>query len=313
MIFDARHRFLKRSGKYFQRILVPFLLFTLVSGALMCVCLPAFAQSVTRKSPEQIKADLDRILADPEFQTTTETHDDSAYTRFLKWLSEEWGKFLKWLGGLFKFRMGTGSVGGGGLQWIFIILFGLLAAWLIYKLTKAYLANRKEKAQAEHTVFDFDELVEPIEREPDVWLRQAQEFADAGDYRKALRAVYVAVLMGLDQAQIIGFARARTNGEYARTLRRKNLPVLHDILRPLTDLFEPRWYSDEPTTESDYQDSRKAYKQMKEAIAALSPTLADSSDSGKPTPPVQSERGGKTGPDRPGREKTGQTAPEGAA
>jgi len=80
----------------------------------------------------------------------------------------------------------------------------------------------------------------------DEWLRIAREKAANGDYRLALRALFLAGLAGLGERNLVSLARHKSNLEYERELARKsrNDPELtHPFHENVTD-FERVWYGD---------------------------------------------------------------------
>ena len=221
-------------------------------------------------NPARIKVDLDRILSRPEF--LPETQGEGPFTRVLRWIGEHWDRFWKWLRDLFP-SMGGIAAGGGGkvLLWIFIVLFVVLGAWLLAKLIRSYLdyrAGRQPQALRPNAAYDIDDPAMEGVTDPDVWLQQAQRYAADGDYRRAFRAVFLAVLMHLDRAGAIEYDRARTNGDYLRTLRSKGLGPLYEVIRPLAAEFDSRWYGSRTTGENDYRRCREMYDRVRQLSAA---------------------------------------------
>src|SRR5205807_7288038 len=115
--------------------------------------------------------------------------------------------------------------------------------------------------------------------EPDVWLTQAESFAGDNDFRRAFRAVFLAILLQLDQAGVIEFDRSRTNGDYLRLLRSRQLTALFEALRPLVLEFDVRWYGNKPTSEADYRRCLTEYGRIRELLVphpadAAQPTVS---------------------------------------
>ncbi len=231
--------------------------------------------SSPRASAAQIKANLSRILADPEFQTARPA--ESVMNKLLRAIVERWDKFLEWFNRLFHIS----AIGGGsaGLQWVFIALFIALGAWLLAGLIRSYVNNRAPKAPARRTTYDLDEADATDVAEPDVWLEQAQVYAKNMDYRRAYRAVFMAILLRLDRGGFIEYTRARTNGDYVRALRLQKLDSLHALLQTLSGEFDARWYGDRATDADDYRACRVVYDQ----IAQQTPLAASSGRVGSQT------------------------------
>ena len=84
--------------------------------------------------------------------------------------------------------------------------------------------------------------------------READDLARAGKAREAVRTLYLAVLALLHRSSLIRFERTRTNGEYVRQLRSKEL--LHAPFAGMTNLFEVKWYSESACEPDDYATCR---------------------------------------------------------
>ncbi len=76
------------------------------------------------------------------------------------------------------------------------------------------------------------------------WLRLAQEKMDAGDYRLAMRALFLATLAHLGDQRLIAIAQSKSNGDYIRELgfrareRERLRTLFHDSVRA----FDRAWY-----------------------------------------------------------------------
>lgn len=248
----------------------------------------AGAANGTSPPPPQLKADLNRILAGREFQP--QTSEKSQLTDLIAQARRRWERLLEWWSKLFRLS----GVKGGSTLLIYILLAFILSGllWVVYRMFRDW-SPREHAAQPRRLVSKKDEALAEIERNPDTWLTQAEEWATQSDYRRAYRAVFLALLLQLDRAGALSYDRARTNGEYLRHLQQTRALPLYDALVPLAAAFETRWYGDTPTTPQDYQAIREAYKRL--------PLLAVSTTSSPATPDTRSPnvspstQGGKAG------------------
>ncbi|HZT41710.1 MAG TPA: DUF4129 domain-containing protein [Chthonomonadaceae bacterium] len=242
----------------------PFSLFPFPLLLLLFLLVPGGRTAAQPPPPAQVKADLGRILSGAEFRPVTVT--ESPLDRAVRWMRDRWNAFKDWLGRILRQLFGSVSLAGGGegLMWVFVGLFIVLAAWLLARLLRGAWERRERKPKKISRAYDLDEAGVETVTEPDEWMQQAQRYAAEGDYRRAFRAVFLAILAHLNRAGAIEYDRSRTNGDYLRMLRGKGLRALYDALRPLTVEFDIRWYGNRATAEEDYQRCRRAYEQVKQ-------------------------------------------------
>ncbi len=215
--------------------------------------------------PVKVRTDLKEILARSEFQTA-DNGENNPLREAIKFLQREWDTFVEWFKKLFDFASQYGTLG----QTVVYIIVGLIlvgAAWLLAKILRQYFQNRALNSVSEHTVFDIDEPEDQISHDSNVWLTDAEGMANQNDYRRAYRAVFVALLMHFEAAEILAFERGRTNGEYYNAVRTKTPKAASDSFRHFVLGFDHRWYGSEPTTESDYRQALKFYADIEQALA----------------------------------------------
>jgi hypothetical protein len=89
-----------------------------------------------------------------------------------------------------------------------------------------------------------DENVQAAQLPADGWLALAHEQMARGDWRLALRALYLGSLARLGSEGLLTLARFKTNQDYERELRRRalNRTALHGWFRGRRHEFEAVWY-----------------------------------------------------------------------
>ena len=184
----------------------------------------------------------------------------------LRWLQERWRAFERWLERLFRFAGPAGAAAGSVFSKAFAAIFILLGGWLIAWLIRNFWIQRQRRMAQQRTAFDEAEDEEAMITEPNAWMQQAEDFASSQDYRRAFRAVFLAILLLLDQAEIVEFDRARTDGDYLRLVRRKNLNSLYHLLSPLVLEFDRRWYGRSETGPGDYRRIQQEFARVRELI-----------------------------------------------
>ncbi|NWF69311.1 MAG: DUF4129 domain-containing protein [Chloroflexi bacterium] len=84
----------------------------------------------------------------------------------------------------------------------------------------------------------------PLDGEEPVTAAQAHDLAalaeNAGDYRTALRYVYLACLLALDERGVLRYDPALTNREHLRQVMQQ--PTLYEPLRVIVQTFDQVWY-----------------------------------------------------------------------
>ncbi len=232
----------------------PLLLLSLALLAAFGAAPPVVAQLEEPERVQRIQGHLRQILADPEFQW--KKPEPTLLERAGKWIGERLEQLFDALGRLFRFSPAPGSGAGERFFWVvYALLVGvliLLLAWLLTRIARRLSERRADAAPRKRPTVS-SQVVEPeetVEADPQSWLETARQYAESGDYRRAYRAVFLAILIRLDRAGAIHFDRARTNGEYLRALRSR--PSLLALFRPLARDFDARWYGSAPVTEQDY-------------------------------------------------------------
>jgi len=90
---------------------------------------------------------------------------------------------------------------------------------------------------------DVTSSVEAVDR--------AQQLVTMRDYRAAVRYLFLAALLALDERRLLRFDPALTNRELLRDTRSN--PALSEALTPVTVAFDRVWYGSEALTQSDYE------------------------------------------------------------
>jgi hypothetical protein len=80
--------------------------------------------------------------------------------------------------------------------------------------------------------------------------QKAQALSGSGDYRHALRYLYLSALLLLDERGLLRYNRAQTNREYLRQVRSR--PELAGHLKEVVETFDRVWYGFQPIDEASY-------------------------------------------------------------
>lgn len=141
-----------------------------------------------------------------------------------------------------------------------LLLLGstVLLASLLWRSRKRAAVAEATPLAAIHAPDVSDESVTADILPDEEWLRLAEQFRAAREYRKSARAYYLALLACLDRRGLITLQRAKTNADYLRELRRRTVGHLFDEspFRQASRLFEAGWYGDHPVTSETLESLR---------------------------------------------------------
>jgi hypothetical protein len=180
--------------------------------------------------------------------------------RFFKWLVERIGDALatvfdwlaKWLfrdpGPDAAARTGAGDISRSAVYALGLGAAALLAVLLVRVLrrTEGRTASVAPAPPSLTRGGQPDALAQPAE----AWARLADRFARTGEWRLALRAAFLELLVLLHERGAIRYERERTNGEYADALA--GSPA-GPPFRRLVTAFDEAWYGNRPFGEDAYR------------------------------------------------------------
>ncbi len=98
-----------------------------------------------------------------------------------------------------------------------------------------------------------DDRVEADELPANRWLTLAKEMVEKGDFRLALRAIFLAILAHLAKHEMITIAKHKSNRDYERELYRRahHQQSLLDIFSRNVSVFDRSWYGKHDVTKED--------------------------------------------------------------
>ncbi len=206
------------------------------------------SEKVAYVGGEERKAEMREILSRREFAGS----DSSIIDLVSSWIKRA-------LGGLF--GSGLDAIPSSKAVSVTLAVIVLGAFLVILALVLARLGFGMSSTFEEET---SDLYAGP--NSPRLALDDAAKAASDGDFRSAIRLVYLAVLLRLDEREMIRFDRTGTNWEYLATLRKR--PAIYTVLRPATTLFDRKWYGHESAISSDYETLLDTYGKVESAEVA---------------------------------------------
>jgi Domain of unknown function (DUF4129) len=218
-------------------------------------------------------------------ELTPEEPEDPTENRLLRWIRKQvkslgtfidrnLSSFFDAIGRLIQ-RIFSGfnppnlPTGNSTVDWktgLNILLYALLGAgiialgWLLYSRWR----NRKpQPVAAEPTALTGtpDLQAEEISADQlpeDGWLDLAAEMAAKGEWRLALRALYLASLAHLAQREFVRLAPSKSNHDYHVELRRRARahPAVQEAFAETATTFDRVWYGNHPADQSLFETAR---------------------------------------------------------
>lgn len=219
-------------------------------------------------SPTDLDHALDHVIQErkyawrmPRENTDQGPEKEGIIQRFFSAVGDklqEWARaFFNWLGRVWRKLFGGSSSflpdsGGGWITLLEILLYGLAivaAGALIYLIFRA-IQNRGRRSDPV--------AAEPIRPAPDLagedvgaeelpedgWIKLARELLARGEFRLAVRALYLSSLAHLAERNLISLARFKSNRDYERELCRRghSFPELLSLFGDNVSVFDGIWY-----------------------------------------------------------------------
>jgi uncharacterized protein DUF4129 len=188
---------------------------------------------------------LKEILARPEFQW-----QEPPPLEMPGWLV----KIFDWLEQLTNRALNaTLSYGRVPLIVIAVLLF-LLSLFFIFR---GLSHNLVREAQLATEGSEADEMLTSKRA-----LKRAESLSMQGDYRNAIRYLYLSSLLVLDEQGVMRYDRSRTNREYLRSVSSR--PELANPLRDVIEVFDRVWYGFEAIDENTYKSYVEHVEELRE-------------------------------------------------
>lgn len=174
------------------------------------------------------------IFGRPEFRRTP-----SWWDRFTSWLGDVFGHLsFSWLGPVGQF-----------LLWILLVVAVLALAWRLRRALRGRTWRRKRTSEADEVVpIDLDSITDPTA------LRAAVSgFEEERDYKQAILFRYRELVVALMAARAVSTEPGRTTGELRLDVA-ASTPAAARAFATATDIFEVAWFSDHPSTPSEFHE-----------------------------------------------------------
>jgi hypothetical protein len=213
--------------------------------------------------PDGAMANVQGILARDEFQPIRKTKTPLAYLSewLLAWLEKILDRLPWQARTIVDVTDPWSNLWVQGVLWVGTLL--LLVRGVISLVRRLHrLPTKAEDA----TRIILGEPVAP-DLDADDLLAHAQTAAEAGDWRQAVRKVYIALLYELDRQKVLSLNPAWTNREYLSAVRTQ--AYLYPAMHELTDCFDRLWYGQHQGSQKDYERCLLRYQEARAALAKV--------------------------------------------
>lgn len=199
--------------------------------------------------PADAQARLEELLSRPPF-ADPEPADLSWLERFFEWL----GEFLDQFAGP---AVDAGGASSGIMGWLLVgACFVILAGVLFYLVAKTRLTLTRE-AELEQSDDPETNLTANIA------LQQAGSLAQGGDYRTAVRYLYLSSLLWLEEHGMLRYDRSLTNFEYLASLSER--PEIRARLVPIVNTFDQVWYGHADLDDESFRRYQQQVQELRQS------------------------------------------------
>lgn len=191
------------------------------------------------------------ILARPEFQWAGQQPNPVD-----EWFQKLWNRFTAWLDHLLGSRKFGNAIGQGTWNLLAILAAVLMISILLYAF-RGVLFDLVLDARAggDGEAADEDLTAESA-------FARAQGLSRGGDYRSAVRYLYLSSLLILDERGLLRYDRAKTNREYLHSV--SGSPELSRPLHEVIEVFDNVWYGYHELDEEGFAHYSNRVEELKE-------------------------------------------------
>jgi Domain of unknown function (DUF4129) len=235
-------------------------------------------------SARELDASVEKVLEQREYAWRLPRHHDDSKPGFLENIfapvRRGFRAVVRWigefLGRLFRSDQSTSSDKPSpypAVRWSFIVLIAVLAVAVSFAIVR--LTRRRDRGgdmghgQIPRAIQLDDDRVSAADLPEEQWIAMASEFLAAGDYRRALRAFYLANLSWLGRRDLLTIAPFKSNRDYRRELRRRApSEPLQEAFSDNISAFERTWYGVHAADAEQVNEFERTFQRMKGYVEA---------------------------------------------
>ncbi len=210
------------------------------------------------------------ILNRPAYQPEQETAIGGFVKRILRKVRGFVAEILSSLGRLIEKVLGSGSSNG----WVSKLVLLLVAGGALFAGARMIRRVRVPKSKRKKTRTVLGEEIAADGTSHDL-AEAGLAAARAGDFRTAIRKLYVSLLYELFERNLIELDEGATNHEYLKKVSRFSTVV--GPMRYLTERFDYVWYGMFPSSEADFAAYLESYEKAMQGAKTVGEQPASSS------------------------------------
>lgn len=191
------------------------------------------------------------VLARSEFQPAPEPPPSP----LAEWLRA----FNRWLDRLLARLMAAEQTGALGIDWMVLIVGGLALAGVAFFFWRNVRAHVVREAALAQDAANSNGLSASNAA------RQARLLAATANYREAIRFMYLAALLTLDERGVLRYDKALTNREVLRRAAQSGEADLAQAMSPVVETFDRVWYGYAPVDDETYHSYAQHIQQITDA------------------------------------------------
>jgi len=214
----------------------------------------AIISSAPLPPPEVIRQTAEKILKGSDYHIEAVQYDLSLMERVLKFIGNLFRPLIKLFQGFFDVSPVLG--------WVVIVVLAFVLVALIVHIIYAFKTALQSRMKPSDLAMQEEGMVD----KPALWEERADKAAAASDYISALRFLFRAGLLRLEEAYDRTFKRAATNREYLR--RFKQTPAF-EPLSLFVEVIDTKWYGGNVCMSDDYQKGKDAHSSIRRIAMEL--------------------------------------------
>jgi hypothetical protein len=214
----------------------------------------------------QARQKLTTVLSDRAFHAAEPNLVQKQAARVQSWIGEQVRRLFQPLTRTRTPTVAPGAPGAGPLARFLSLLGSPALLILIALLIATLLVALRLRQGRKRAKWAADEGATPP-RTATEWRQQADTLAARGEYRAAVRALFLGTLTELDERRLVPFDPALTDREYLREVQRQQSWLI-EPLRPFVRLVEAIVYADTPCRAAEYERARAFTDDLRRRITA---------------------------------------------